>query len=36
MSAPEQHVSILQAEMRRLEAFLGTLACRGLAAVESL
>jgi uncharacterized protein (TIGR03083 family) len=26
MSAPEQHVSILQAEMRRLEAFLGTLA----------
>jgi uncharacterized protein (TIGR03083 family) len=26
MSAPEQHVSILQSEMRRLEAFLGTLA----------
>lgn len=25
MSAPEQHVSILQSEMRRLEAFLGTL-----------
>ena len=25
MSAPEQHVSVLQAEMRRLEAFLGTL-----------
>ena len=25
MSAPEQHVSILQSEMRRLEEFLGTL-----------
>src|SRR5256885_1118735 len=25
MSAPEQHISVLQAEMRRLEAFLGTL-----------
>ena len=25
MSAPEQHVSVLQAEMRRLEEFLGTL-----------
>src|SRR5262245_62343313 len=24
--APEQHVSVLQSEMRRLEAFLGTLA----------
>ena len=26
MSSPEQHVSILQSEMRRLEEFLGTLA----------
>jgi len=25
MSVPEQHISVLQAEMRRLEAFLGTL-----------